>query len=327
MTSLKETILLVGATGYAGRKVAKALVDSQNFNVHALVRSASLTKPLVEELRDSGVTIHPGDIATDGSEQLENVLKGVDIFISMVLPVVDQRPLILAAKKAGVKRFVPSEFGPHAPPGATIGQDMKNEIREFIKDHSVPFTFIEVGWWSLNILPLPHVNPGAPLPEFGKQFAGSGKVLVSWTEWDSVGKLVTLIVADPRTLNQTVHAYDGEATLEEGWDLGTKISGEDFSDYPKASPLLVHVTSHLLTVLSFQITLGQVEERMSLSFLHRVVYGLYKSILFDGDNTVEKAVAAGALDSHRLYPDYKPPTLEESAKVFYQAPPSITYDI
>jgi hypothetical protein len=71
------------------------------------------------------------------------------------------------------------------------------------------------------------------LPDAGKQFAGSGTVPVSWIDYSSVGKLIALIIADPRTLNQVVHAYDREATLNETWALGTKITGEDFNDYPK----------------------------------------------------------------------------------------------
>lgn len=41
------------------------------------------------------------------------------------------------------------------------------------------------------------------------------------------------------------------------------------------------------------------------------------SIYVRGDNTVEHAKSLGALDARELYPDLKPPSLEEYAKAFY----------
>ncbi|KAF9019734.1 hypothetical protein BDZ89DRAFT_307817 [Hymenopellis radicata] len=36
----------------------------------------------------------------------------------------DQKPLVLAAKRAGVGRIIPSDFGPHAPRGVMPMHDM-----------------------------------------------------------------------------------------------------------------------------------------------------------------------------------------------------------
>jgi hypothetical protein len=41
------------------------------------------------------------------------------------------------------------------------------------------------------------------------------------------------------------------------------------------------------------------------------------SIYCCGDNTLERAKVAGALDARELYPDFKPVALEECAKQFY----------
>lgn len=43
------------------------------------------------------------------------------------------------------------------------------------------------------------------------------------------------------------------------------------------------------------------------------------SLYVCGDNTLEKAKIAGALDARELYPDFKPVTLEECARKFYNA--------
>lgn len=64
-----------------------------------------------------------GDIS-DPAEKLESYLKGVDVLISTVLVMVDQKPLLLAAKNAGVGRVIPSDFASTAPKGAMFMHDI-----------------------------------------------------------------------------------------------------------------------------------------------------------------------------------------------------------
>lgn len=93
-----------------------------------LVRQSSLNKPQTKELETAGAQLRTGDIATDSVEQLVAALNGVDIVISLVLFYVDQRNLIRAAKEAGVKRVVPSEFGPYIRRGVMTPIDMVGSI-------------------------------------------------------------------------------------------------------------------------------------------------------------------------------------------------------
>ncbi|KAH8832156.1 NAD(P)-binding protein [Flagelloscypha sp. PMI_526] len=307
MSSTRETVLVVGATGYTGREIAKALAYSQRFDVRALVRPSSLHKSLVEDLRNLGLVIVPGDIAKDSPSLLLKHLEGIDFLISTVVPLVDQRPLLLAAKEAGVKRVVPSDFGPHIPKGVFWAQDLKLSVRDFILENSIPHTFIEVAIWVNTIFPLPHAFPGHPLPESGKEFKGTGKEPVAWIDYNNLGKLFPLILGDPRTFNQAVYVYDGETTLDEAWSLGAKLAGEDFSDYLK-------------------VNAEQVEQKAKLGFLQGVIYGYAKALYIRGDSAVTKAVDDGVLDSHALYPQHESLTLEEAGKKFYSAPPVFKYD-
>ena len=82
-----------------------------------MVRPESTDKPEITKLKGAGVDIRPGDIVNDSVEKLTSLLQGVDILISTVLPLTDQRPIFKAAKIAGVKRVLPSEFGPFVPKG------------------------------------------------------------------------------------------------------------------------------------------------------------------------------------------------------------------
>lgn len=177
---------------------------------------------------------------------------------------VDQKPLFQAAKKVGVGRVIPSDFGPTAPRGvmamhdfvglsfvrplSTLTSLQKLDVREYVKDLGLPYTFVEVGWWLTSIFPYPHSTPETPLAS--KHYVGDRqqKLLVSTLE--SIGLFVARIVADPRTLNQTVIIYDAEVSLSETWALGAELSGEDFSDYPRVCsfkyiPLLSYVSNHV----------------------------------------------------------------------------------
>lgn len=64
----------------------------------------------------------------------------------------------------------------------------------------------------------------------------------------TIGKMVPLIIADPRTLNRTVVAHDGEITLEETWKLAEKVTGEDFSDYHEVGATLKMKSCHRLII-------------------------------------------------------------------------------
>lgn len=78
-------------------------------------------KPATGKLQERGVEIRKCDLK--GSEDsLSEVLTGIDVVISCVGPSEqqDQIPLAKAAKKAGVKRFVPCAFITIAPPGGIM---------------------------------------------------------------------------------------------------------------------------------------------------------------------------------------------------------------
>lgn len=137
----KPLVLIVGASGHTGRVVTKDLLEDGGFvgksftlnddkltslcmqRVAILVRAKSVNKPIIQEFKAAGAELRIGDIA-EASEKIEASLQGVDILISLVFAMLDQKPLLLAAKNAGVGRVVPSDFGPTAPPGVMDMHDV-----------------------------------------------------------------------------------------------------------------------------------------------------------------------------------------------------------
>ena len=80
--------------------------------------------------------------------------------------------------------------------------------------------------------PYPHLKD-VSLEQNQNNFYAEGDKLVTCTSRKSIGELVAKIISDPRTLNQLVMAYDLEISKKESWKIAEKITGEDFSDYPR----------------------------------------------------------------------------------------------
>ncbi|KAK1234509.1 hypothetical protein PQX77_002289 [Marasmius sp. AFHP31] len=302
-STIRQIVFLVGVTGKTGGSIAEALAKQpEKFELRTIVRSSSVDKPFIKELASLGVKIITGDIVNDPQDTLEAHLKDVDtvIIASVPLPEGHQDNLIRAAKAAGVKRVVPSDFATYAPPGSMQGQDMKVRTQKFITDNDIPHTFILVGIWPDAVLPLPHAVDGGPVANFfQKQFQGPGNVKTSWTALERVGDFVARIISDPRTLKRTVQTWDGESTLGEMYELASKVTGENFDDYHKLS-------------------VDEVESKCGNDFLPSIPYEYSRSVWLRGENTVKAAVAAGALDARALYPDYTPLPLEEFVRKFYR---------
>ncbi|KAF8920527.1 NAD-P-binding protein [Mucidula mucida] len=305
-SSTTPFVLLVGGAGQTGRVITKALLKEGNFRVALLARPGSINKPLVQELKAAGAEIRIGDI-TEAPEKIEAFLQGVDILVSLVLAMVDQKPLFRAAKKAGVGRVVPSDFGPYAPRGVMTMQDIKLGVRDYIKELELPYTFIEVGCWLQAILPYPHATPENFIVT--KTYVGDRQQKVLYTELNSIGTFVARILADSRTLNQTVITSDGEANVNDIYAVASKISGENFSDFTRVpdEELFARMKSNDVGT--------------------QVVSQYYHSLYIRGDNTLANAVAGGSLDARKLYPDVPIASVEEAAKEFYANPPIPEYDL
>jgi hypothetical protein len=102
------------------------------------VQPSSAGKPAVKALAARGLPIVIGDLAGDVDE-LAKALEGFDTVISAihVHHLMAQLVLVDAAKKAGVKRFVPCDFGVVMPPGGLMAlRDQKEVVRQKICEFS-----------------------------------------------------------------------------------------------------------------------------------------------------------------------------------------------
>jgi len=104
MSSIKNVAIIGGAGGNLGPAVTSALLDA-GFNVTVLSRSSSSSSA------PAGAKVHKTDYASSSS--LEEAFKGQHAVVSTIATaaVGSQDIIVNAAVKAGVKRFIPSEFG------------------------------------------------------------------------------------------------------------------------------------------------------------------------------------------------------------------------
>ncbi|EFC45143.1 predicted protein [Naegleria gruberi] len=116
VSSYYSSVFVAGATGVTGMHVAKALLNHQSAKqVSILVREGSEEK--ATELVNSGAKVVKGDVLNMSEEELTKALESVEVVVSVIQGHDDktmfdgQLKLLNAAKKAGVKKFLPSSFG------------------------------------------------------------------------------------------------------------------------------------------------------------------------------------------------------------------------
>ena len=107
----KPIVAIVGAGGDLGGRITKALV-ARGATVRALIRhDARVADEAI--IASQGAEIIRADVAN--SDSLASVLKGADVVLSALNGLHDtivdrQRVLLNAAVKAGVRRFISSDY-------------------------------------------------------------------------------------------------------------------------------------------------------------------------------------------------------------------------
>ncbi|KAI0667036.1 NAD-P-binding protein [Trametes maxima] len=312
--SEKPLVLVIGATGITGRSIIKGLVAAKTFRIAALVRPASVPKPATEELRASGVEIRLGDV-TDGEDKLKAVLAGVDIIVSGVVAWVlqAQKDVFRAAKAVGVKRVVPCDFATPGERGIRVLHDEKLDIRDYVKELGIGYTFIDVGWWMQLLLPLPERSTLLwKQNTYEIHHTGTQKVLV--TDHRHIGTYVARVIADPRTLGQAVIIWEDEVTQLQAHEIGERASGEE--DSLKAKRIYVPAEEVLKRLEAAKTEVRRNPDDVAAQTL--VAWNEYLNSMFLlGENTLENAKKLGYLDARELYPDVPKHGFEEFAKEFY----------
>ena len=128
-----QTVLLAGATGMFGSRVADKLLERPNAKVRLLVRSTEKNgkRDVIAEFVSRGAEVVTGDVADAAS--LDGATRGVDVIVSTLQGGPDvildgQMSLANIGKKNGVRRILPSDYALDLFK-ATSGEHMMFDLR------------------------------------------------------------------------------------------------------------------------------------------------------------------------------------------------------
>ncbi|CAK9179385.1 unnamed protein product, partial [Ilex paraguariensis] len=251
----KSKVLIVGGTGFIGRRMVKASL-AQGHPTYVLQRPEigldTDKLQLLLSVKEQGARLVEGSFSDHQS--LVDAVKQVDVVICNISGVhfrshniLMQLKLVEAIKEAGnIKRFLPSEFGMdpsrmgHAlPPGNETFLE-KMVVRKAIEDAGIPFTYVSANAFACynaaNLCQL-----GTLLPPRDKVcLYGDGNVKAIFLDEDDVATYTVKTIDDPRTLNKTLYLRPpqnilSQRQLVEMWEkfIGKElekisISAEDF---------------------------------------------------------------------------------------------------
>jgi len=233
-----KNVIIVGAGGNLGPAVLNAFLKESSFNTSVLSRQGS------KSTFPSGVKVLHADYKSVSS--LKDAFQGQDAVISLVAGVAlgDQNKLIDAAIEAGVKRFVPSEFGSNTS---------DKRIREIVPIFEAKISTMnylkskerDISWTS--VITGAFFDWGLKVGFLG--FDGStktatiyddGKAVISATNLHQVG--ITLIKSLEKadlTRNQIVYVSSFQTSQKEILDLAEKASGEKWTVSHQATAKLL----------------------------------------------------------------------------------------
>ncbi|KDN37611.1 hypothetical protein RSAG8_10016, partial [Rhizoctonia solani AG-8 WAC10335] len=142
-----KVIAVAGASGYVGKPVVEELLKAGNLEVRILTRKSGVDGSAVQEFKARGASVH--GVTYEDEAELAEVLKSVDVVLSTLNAggITGAQPnLLRASKKAGVKLFMPSEFGdPFEGEAEAEIFRAKRELHKLAKELEVPIAVILTG--------------------------------------------------------------------------------------------------------------------------------------------------------------------------------------
>ncbi len=196
---MTDTILLAGATGMLGSRIAHHLLNLPGARVRLMVRDAGTNKKDMEPFVARGAELIEGDLADAAS--LDRATRGVDVIVSAVqggpeVIVAGQVALANAGKANGVWRMLPSDYALDlfkATPGEHAMFDMRAEADTQIAAIGLEQVNVLQGAFMDMFLP----GHGAIDADAGTiSFFGDGERLIEVTSVEDTARLIARVALD-----------------------------------------------------------------------------------------------------------------------------------
>lgn len=222
-------VVVAGASGRLGRLTVEALLGDPQVRVRALVRDPRT--PALAALGDR-VEIAAFDAVTSGPAEVAAVVAGACAVVSTLQGgpdvIIDaQTRLLEAAKTAGARRFIPSDFSYNMftlPAGININTDWRRSFADRASAATTPeFEVVHVlqGIFAdrtvAGFLGLLDADRGV------LRFWGDGSMPIDWTTWEDTARFTAAAALDDRPVPRRFYvAGDRLSALEmaDRWERG-----------------------------------------------------------------------------------------------------------
>ena len=199
---MTQHILLVGATGMFGSRIAHHLLQQPDAHIRLLIRAAESTdkQDAVRDFVEAGAEVVDGDLTDQAS--LDRATTGIDTIISAVQGgpdvIIDgQLALAQSGARNGVRRILPSDYGLdlfEATPGEHLMFDLRRRA-----DEQIAATGIK----QINVLQGAFMEMFSPKAgtfdyEAGTvNYWGDGTQIIDATSVEDTARMVAHIATDP----------------------------------------------------------------------------------------------------------------------------------
>ncbi len=285
-----KKVLIAGATGNLGPHLIREL-SNQGHQVSALVRTETLqNEDKMRILHEAGVNIIEGDL--DDPASLARACAGQDIVISAVGAgqIMQQVELARAAQAAGVKRFIPSEFGVDPFAAASDSSDLfqvKAKAQEEIKKIGIPMTPIYTnGFMEFWATGLGQLGPTAP-PDTVQHY-GDGDKEAYMVSLPDIARYVHAIIEDPTSANKELTIQSDKISQNGLIDLWEQISGKTVNKTPVSAEEMDRVIDSSTT---------------PDTMMQRIFTQLHRSVWIRGEGNIQRENVVNAVE---LYPEIRP---------------------
>lgn len=205
MNSNDKLIVVAGGGGNLGRLLVNAVLADPTARVRVLARDPS--KAEVKALAGDRVELVAFDAVTGSDPDRAAAVRGAYAVVSTLQGgpevIVDaQLALLKAAKAAGARRFIPSDYSYNIftlPPGINVNSDWRRTLAERA-EAEVTETF-EVVHVMQGIFADPYVLGFLGVLDLEKglvRYWGDGKTPIDWTTWEDTARFTAAAALDDR---------------------------------------------------------------------------------------------------------------------------------
>lgn len=231
---MKQTILVVGATGMLGSRIAHHLLERDDATVRLLFRPGLEGKKRVaaDALVAGGAEVIEGNLSDLAS--LDRATRGVDVVVSAVQGGTDvivdgQIALAEASKRNGVRRILPSDFGLDlfkATPGEHFAFNARARADEAIANLGIEHIHMLQGAF------MGMLEPGSPLIDYDKgtvTFWGDGEQPIELTTVDDTARMTVRVALDRDVANGKFAFAGDRLSFQMVADIAEVQTGKTFT--------------------------------------------------------------------------------------------------